>query len=113
MYRSSDGMLLLCSVPFLGLRPRVWLSGVPPLTLSTPLASRFFRDSFFSRCSRGGADFRARELAKSGLRGDGTAGTCCSSSIPSARFCGIVDGVELRGLGEVSAMFMAVSLLTD
>lgn len=66
---------------------------------STPFASRFFNDSFFSRCSRAGA-FRVRELAKSGLRGDETAGTCCSSSRPNARFGGAVEGVELLGRGD-------------
>lgn len=65
---------------------------------STPFASRFFRVSFFSRCSRAGA-FRVRELAKSGLRGDETAGTCCSSSRPKGRF-GAVEGVELLGRGD-------------
>lgn len=65
---------------------------------STPFASRFFSDSFFSRCSRAGA-FRVREFAKSGLRGDDTAGTCCSSSKLKGRF-GAVEGVELLGRGD-------------
>lgn len=68
---------------------------------STPFASRFFSDSFFSRCSRAGA-FRVRELAKSGLRGDETAGTCCSSSKANGRF-GALEGVELLGRGDADS----------
>lgn len=66
---------------------------------SVPFASRFFNDSFFSRCSRAGA-LRMRALAKSGFNGDETAGTCCSSSNPKGRLGATEEGVELRGRGE-------------
>lgn len=88
---------------FLDFLPWLATSGVPPRALSTPLASRFFKDSFFSRCSRAGC-FLARAAAKSGLSGDETAGTCCSSSMFIGRFCGITVGVELRGRDGVSAI---------
>lgn len=109
LYRIKDKTLLF-SVPFFVFRPEAWLSGVPALAPSTPFASRFFKDSFFSRCSRGAGGLRAREVAKSGFNGDETAGICCSSSSPSGRFCGIVDGVELRRLGTFSAMLMLMNL---
>jgi len=68
-------------VDFFPFLPWPWLSGVALRAPSTPLASRFFNDSFFSRCSRGGG-LLLRELVESGLRGDDTAGMCCSSSRP-------------------------------
>lgn len=84
LYLIGDKTFLVC-VAFLDFLPWPWFSGVLPLALSTPLASRFFSDSFFSRCSRGGA-FRERVFIASGLRGDDTAGMCCSSSRPGGRF---------------------------
>ena len=105
LYRIKDKTLVL-SMPFFVFRAEPWLSGVPALAPSTPFASRFFKDSFFSRCSRGAGGLRAREVAKSGFNGEETAGMCCSSSSPRGRFCGIVDGVELRQPGLISAMLM-------
>ena len=68
---------------------------------SVPFASRFFNDSFFSRCSRAGGTFRFLAVAKSGLSGEDTAGACCSSSRPWGLFIGMVVGVEPRGVGDV------------
>ena len=101
LYRMGDITELW--IDLLDFLPLFCTSGVPVRARSTPFASRFFSDSFFSRCSRAGA-FRVRELAKSGLRGDETAGTCCSSSRPNGRFGGAVEGVELLGRGDEPSM---------
>ena len=65
MYLIGDGTVgPLC---FLALE-----SGVPPLVLLSAF-SRFFKESFFSRCSRG-AGFEGRDRAASGFSGDDMAG---------------------------------------
>lgn len=93
MYRVGD-RIVASEVAF-GLRRLPGTSGVPPLaSLTTDVAfdSRFFNDSFFSRCSRGTGAFREREVVTSGLSGDETAGAWRSSS--SVRFIGTTEGAE-------------------
>lgn len=97
---------------FFDLLVLVCVSGVALRVVSTPLASRFLRDSFFSRCSRAGA-LRVLEVAASGLRGEETAGMCCSSSRFIGRFGGIVEGVALRGLGGDSVAIVGDCSLAD
>ena len=108
LYLIGDKTVAVC-VLFLDFFPLLGMSGVLLRALSPPFASRFFRDSFFSRCSRG-AGFLARPAAESGFSGEETAGTCCSSSKFKGRFWGTEDGGGLAAVGEPSAMVILESM---
>ncbi len=72
------GASTVASEAILGLRRLLVISGVPALAspaTEEAFDSRFFSDSFFSRCSRGAGAFRDREVVTSGLSGEDTAGT--------------------------------------